>query len=383
MYRMLFVAFIILSMGCGSEDEGGTVKAPFEPVSQTTTVEYKIERISGGSAKTVIRYAGKTTFNNREYEDYKAVYQVAEGEKTTHIYGELLSPTSARVAGYKVVYPQGATNTDYTVTLDEPVLLDANEAPVGVEQTKEASGQITFADNRPPIKGKVSARYTKTTDNASFEAEFGTLSGVQVFEGSATLLEGEGWDLLDLFKGKSVSGKVYFHPKFSILKVEVPDWPIGAAMTGEHDCGNPAASDYNIIQKVGVVSNDNLSFVLSSYDCSGQFDADKMRHAQMLVELRWAEGEKARTNKDLPLVVVNFETMWGYFPHRFEASPISIFHPEENGQGYTFWYAYVDEAAKNEPGPNGIAYQVRVNYPDYMTSPVRVTARIKYPIFRQ
>ena len=63
-------------------------------------------------------------------------------------------------------------------------------------------------------------------------------------------------------------------------------------------------------------------------------------------------------------------------------SPVSIFHPEENKQGFTYWYAYVNEAAKNEPGENGILYRIKVTFPDYMTSPVRVTARIRYPIYR-
>ena len=60
------------------------------------------------------------------------------------------------------------------------------------------------------------------------------------------------------------------------------------------------------------------------------------------------------------------------------ASPISLFHPSENGQGFTYWIAYVDQAAKNEAGGNGIAYHAGVTLPDFVSSPMRVSGRIVY-----
>ncbi len=226
-----------------------------------------------------------------------------------------------------------------TATLDEPVTVDASAIPKSVQLEQVVSGQIAFADQRPPIRGKARFTYTKTEDSATLESEFGTVAGVQVFEGSGTLLEGEGWDRLELFKGQSIPGKVFFHPTLGILKIEMPAWPLGVAMTGQHDCGDPVTTDYNTIQKVGVVLTEQPTFVLSSYDCSGTFDADIVRHAQMLVELRWADRNKAATLNEQPQVEVSFQTVWGWFPHEFLSSPVSIFHPEENGQGFTYWYA--------------------------------------------
>ena len=79
---------------------------------------------------------------------------------------------------------------------------------------------------------------------------------------------------------------------------------------------------------------------------------------------------------------MEFQTVWGYFPFQLIKSFESIFHPEENKEGFTYWYAYVDEAAKNEPGENGILYKITVTATDNMSAPVLVTAQIHYPIYR-
>jgi hypothetical protein len=147
--------------------------------------------------------------------------------------------------------------------------------------------------------------------------------------------------------------------------VEVPDLGFSTALSGEYDCGNPLASDYNTIQKVGVISRENPDFILSNYDCSGEFDADKMRHASMLLELRWADETMAKT-EEKPDVEIIFEVPLGWFPFQLVESSESIFHPEENGQGFTYWYAYVDEGAKDLPGDNGIYYGIMVHFPDTM-----------------
>jgi hypothetical protein len=77
---------------------------------------------------------------------------------------------------------------------------------------------------------------------------------------------------------------------------------------------------------------------------------------------------------------VEFGTVWGVYPYQLVESPVSLFHPEENGKGYKYWVGYVDQAAKNESS-NGIAYHIGVNLPDYVSSPVRVTARILYHLW--
>jgi len=150
-------------------------------------------------------------------------------------------------------------------------------------------------------------------------------------------------------------------------------------MKGEDDCGDPLTPGYNAIQKVGLIQPGGETFELSTYGCSGDFSADKMTHAKMLLELRFADEELAKTTTQPP-VIVSFVTVFGYFPHQLVSSTVSIFHPEENGRGYTYWYALVDQAAKNVAGSDGISYGIEVAPADYMTNAVRATARIRYMV---
>jgi hypothetical protein len=127
---------------------------------------------------------------------------------------------------------------------------------------------------------------------------------------------------------------------------------------------------------MAVLTPERPNFSLSTYDVAQTHDADKDTHAKMLLELRWADADRAATT-DQPLVTETFRTVFGVFPSLLVPSPVSLFHPEENGLGYTFWVGYVDQAAKNEP-INGISYAVDVSLPNSITHPVLVTARIHY-----
>ena len=117
------------------------------------------------------------------------------------------------------------------------------------------------------------------------------------------------------------------------------------------------------------------NFTISTYDRAKKFDADKDTHAKMLLELRWAETDKAK-KETKPYVQLKFGTMTGYFPSTLQRSTTSLLFPEENGKGYVHWFAFVDQAAKNQP-VNGIAYQISVGH-DPSFSNIRVAARIVY-----
>ena len=136
------------------------------------------------------------------------------------------------------------------------------------------------------------------------------------------------------------------------------------------------------IKGMGRISPESRTFELDTYDRAGEFDADKTVHAKMLLELRWEDDAKAQTDEFPALFAPDFGTVIGYFPGSFVASPVSLFHPAENGRGFKYWYAYVDEAAKNEAGSNGIAYHAAVTLPDFVSSPMRVTGRIIYRLYK-
>ena len=375
--------FAISTISCGKNDDGSgeNVRSPFAQFGKATVFLYEMKPVGENPTKLTVRYIGETTFNGKTVEHYQGTYLVSAGTKTVDVYGQSDSSKGfVEVAGFSVTYPSGSGKTDYVVTFDKPVFLEEASIPIGVEQTLTVSGSVKIGNN-DPVKGNGEIRFTKTAEDATVETDFGVVSGVHVFEGEGRLDDMGGTGLWDIILGKTVRLEAWYHPTFGVLEVVAPDLGLGAKLLGENDCGNPQGSDYNTIQKIGVVSKETPEFILSNYDCSGEFDADKMRHAKMYLELRWADESKAKT-QDLPQVEVLFGTVWGYFPFQLVQSPVSIFHPEENKEGFAYWYAYVDEAAKNEPGENGILYQIKVTFPDYMTSPVRVTARIHYPIYR-
>ncbi|HPB97712.1 MAG TPA: hypothetical protein PKW66_17460, partial [Polyangiaceae bacterium] len=104
------------------------------------------------------------------------------------------------------------------------------------------------------------------------------------------------------------------------------------------------------------------------------------QHAKMLVEARFADDSKAQSS-DRPPIDTQIGTTMGVFPHQLVASPISFFHPEENGKGFTFWVGYVDQAAKNE-SVNGISYHITAKVPNDASNSVRVTSRIIYSLYK-
>jgi len=150
-------------------------------------------------------------------------------------------------------------------------------------------------------------------------------------------------------------------------------------MTDSSDCGSIDSSGYRTIRKVAVVDSSSSSFKLDTYDCDGnQIAADKNTHAKMLLELRWADETMAQTDTQ-PLPNVEFGTTMGYFPNSMAESPASVFHPEENGKGFKYWYSYVSQAAKNEPGDNSTTYHISVRAVTGLSA-VRVTGRIYYKV---
>jgi hypothetical protein len=201
----------------------------------------------------------------------------------------------------------------------------------------------------------------------------GPVEGCWHFEGGATLAKFFG-------APTEVQGEVWYSPTLGLVKAKAnkPFPDLGMDFTGSSDyldLGDGWAS----VHKVGVVGDGVSSFELNTYDVNTQLDADKNTHAKMFAEVRWVSEETAKTSKQ-PYVDLTFGTTMGYFPSSLTQSPVSVFHPEENGKGYVYWVGFVDQAAKNEPGPNGISYRVTAKY-EPTFSPIRITARIIYKRF--
>ena len=247
------------------------------------------------------------------------------------------------------------------------------DPPVGQPQMVTATGIVALGDSGAPTTANFSGQYTLTEQDATVATGIGPVSGCNHYAGSAT---SDSAEIPAVLKGMTVSAELWYHPSYGVVAFNSPTLGLGTAMTGTDDCGEIDSSDYRIIRKVGVVDA-STSFNLDTYDCDGnEIAADKNTHASMLLELRWVDEAAAMTDLE-PRPIVEFGTPMGYFPSMGAESPASIFHPEENGKGFKYWYTYVSQAAKNEIG-NSTAYHISVRGVAGL-SPVRVTARGAVP----
>ena len=368
---LLCVAFVA---ACDPGDEGVDVKVPFGNVTPTTRF------VLTGTMPFVTTntfYSGSIgtkEVNGRTYQRFRVGYDIAspselsETTKGTEFQVELPTPDTFVIGGFEDV-------SVMVGVLDAP--LEINLAPpVGVPQSVSASGALTPVDGEgKPASG--TATYTLVSDDETVVTDLGVVTGCRHFTAAGSLT---GEAIPVPLQGVEITGDVWYHPDLGVVKWDIPLVNAGMGLDSVLDYGD-ASGDSNTIRRVGVVSaQTGGTFELSTYDVNGALDATKMQHARMLLELRWADDELARTGSmpSYPGVNVEFGTVWGTFGYELVESPFSIFHPEEAGKGYKYWYAYVDEAAKNEPGADGIAYHVRVTADTSFTPALRCSARIYY-----
>lgn len=360
------LAFLVTA--CGDD---GDVKSPYGSPTRTTVYEVDGRLPNGEVRPWTVKVTGEVTVDGRSFDTYQVGIEPSDPRQGIEIWIDKEDRNRVTFRGFRevgVLTVQG--DRPYTVRLD---------GPTGQVETVEVAGTVLMEGDQTPMPGTATVEYVKESDDETVDTPFGTLSGVKHYSGTVTL-SGEG--VPEFLRGFPVDAEVWYHPSFGVVKGSVPMFNLGMDLRGQGDCGDPLTPGFNTIQKVGIVAPGSPPFELNTSDCSGQWNADKMTHAKMLVELRFADEDLARTSTPPP-VVEEFTTGWGYFPHQLVASPVSIFHPEENGKGYTFWYGYADEAAKNEPGDNGILYSIQVRPADGMSGAVRATARLRYRVLAQ
>jgi len=355
----------------GGDGAGGEVEAPFEPFSPTTVATLSARLPSGESPAGTVRIVGQKELNGRTFDSYKVALDPAHPENGIEIWIDKEDEATFTFQGFE---EPGVM----AVVADQPYTI-RTDGPVDVGETIVFEATSTSVESGTSLRGSATIEYIKKSDDVTVETAFGTLSGAKHFAGTVTL---EGEAAPPLLTGIPLEVEMWYHPSFGVVKSELPLLQLGLDMKGEESCGEFLTPGMNTIQKVGVVEPGGEPFRLATYDCSGTFNADKMTHAKMLLEVRFADEEMAKTTTQPP-VIETFGTVMGYFPSLLLSSPVSIFHPEENGKGYTFWYALVDEAARNAAGDNGISYRIEVAPADFMTNSVRATARIRYKVIEE
>jgi len=385
-FRFLCGSFVLISLyvllvtGCSDEavPSESAAKAPYGPVSRDTIIEYTHERVDGSVLNVSSEVVGDKEIDGKTY--WRGRFGDFSSKSSGMEAWLILKDESIVVAGgefwsQKFLPNPNGDGPSIDVMLSSPVTLNLSPPP-GEAQVVNTTGTVNILGQS--FQTKVTGSYKMTEQDVAIETDAGTLYGCRrfVFEGSV-----DNSDILSILGTDKASGEVWYHPRLGFVKAVIhikdkSDYVFD--FVGTHEMGK-AKSGVNRIQGMAVL--DKLeSFELNTYNVNGEFDADKDTHAKMLVEVRFLDEEKAKTNEQPP-VELEFGTIFGIFLYELVSSPVSFFHPEENGKGFTYWYAYVDEAAKNQP-KNGIAYHVKATVPDY-GSKVRITSRIVYSLVSQ
>lgn len=371
--KFMFVLFFICFLSsCGGDSHDG--KAPFGTYTDNSVFSFGVKFSPDLPAATVVtEITGQVEKDGKSYDVHRIGLQDFEDSISSTI---TMNITSDKVELLTGEIPEAVQSLIPDMPylgfeLDEPVE-GPIYPPVGEQVSLEVSGDFTINDPEIPDNHNnisVGLDYTVTDDDVTINSSVGVLHNVYKAEGTAD------------FDGYSVNGEIYYHKDLGFIKgtVNYPP-PNGTTidLLSMTDMGDNDA-EWNTIRKLQVLDGNTSVFNLDTYDCNKKFDADKDTHAKMLLELRWADEEMAKTETEpsYPGVLIDFGTVIGSYPSVLIKSPVSFFHPEENGSGYTYWYAYVDQAAKNEQ-ENGIAYHIRVNVDTDITPALRVTGRIIY-----
>lgn len=102
------------------------------------------------------------------------------------------------------------------------------------------------------------------------------------------------------------------------------------------------------------VNPSNPEFTLSTYEYSGEFEADAACHADMTVEFRWADDVTAQYETRPPLYY-EFQSLFGWFP----ANEGMETHHTENGA--VIWKISISEAI-DKSKPEGSSYGILVRW---------------------
>jgi hypothetical protein len=366
--------------GCGGGSGGGFdgEKAPYGPRTPTTRTQAVVTVASGGvvpatTASATTAVVGQKTIGGVTYDRLATTradnpnqggeYWIKENGDGTVDFGGFMH--TELLSGFLP-----AASTVFTT----PVKLKL-DPPVGQPQPVATAAAVGVGGSATPASASFAGQYTLIDKDASVATGVGELAGCKHYTGAAT---SDSAEIPALLKGQAIAAELWYHPDYGVVAFSAPSLGLGTAMSGTDDCGAVDADGHRIIRKMGVVDASS-SLNLDSYECDGQrIAADKNTHAAMLLELRWVDEAAAKTDLQ-PGPAVEFGTTIGIFGNIVAESPASVFHPEENGKGYKYWYSYVNQAAKNEPGDDSTTYHIKVTGRAGV-APVRVTARIYYKV---
>lgn len=353
---MRCIGVVVLLVGCkgsGNTGEPGAFDPPFENTTMTLLMN---EAGASGEIQTAV--TGSVTVGTEDLP----VLSVQDSRSPTPI--EVVASfegTDVALGGFTI--PHTPPGIGVEVVFSQAFHIDM-EGPIGQPQTATLGGELTLGD--PSISEELYLPFDITATVLETDvvapAPMGDVPGCRHASVSAS-----SGDL-------SATGEVWTRDDVGFVHGFV-DTTWGRFDLGELGYkGFDDVGDRRVIQAEGVVQL-GRPFSLSTYDIDGDFLADKDTHAQMWLEMRWANAERARTEEQ-PLLSYQFGTVLGTYPAEIQRSDVSLLHASES-EGFVYWYALVDQAAKNE-ADNGIAYQVSAWNDGFISDDVLVGAFIRY-----
>lgn len=373
---------MVVACGGSSSEEVPDPREPFGTYTKTSVMNAVGQVPTISTNKFQAGVIGEKAIGGRTYSTFKVGYDIPVGSvvdltsKGMIAYLSGIGTENITVGGFEEV-------SIMTGIIDPPVTVQLNP-PVGVPQTQQLSATLTTPDDPTPRTATMDATYTLVEDNVTVASKsLGSVTGCRHFQGSFTV-DGEG--VPEFVRGFEFTGDVWVHPSFGVVDAKSPELGIDLGQEGSQDWGEPV-NGIVTGRKVGIVDSANPLLVFSTHDRKGEYDADMCQHAKMLAEFRWANESDAKTlgAPDPTLFQAQFNGWIGSFCYggcALVPSPVSIFHPEDNGKGYTFWYSYVSQGQKNQyvqgQGKETM-YEIRV-ITDPMLPPMRVTTRLNYAL---
>lgn len=331
-----------------------------------------------GAATVQAGIVGEAEINGRNY----GVYLIG-----TVPDGSVLNASTPGTAGYvrglgTDTIEIGGFTSELGITgiAADPVRFNL-DPPVGVPQSVSATSNITTTYDPVGRPATFEATYTLVQEGVTVNtSQLGTVAGVKHFQGNVAV---SGEAIPAAYTGSAFDVEVWYHPDFGVVDVKSPQLGLDLGQEGQNDWTEPDANGVTVGRMLAVLDAGNPDASLSTYDRAQAFDADMCVHTKMLAEVRWANESDALTlgQPDPNLFSCHFNGGWGQFCWGgcpLVESAVSWFHPAENGKGYRFFYAYVDQALKNEyveGGDKGSVYSIDCQT-DPSLPPVRVTARI-------
>lgn len=384
-YKNYLLASVSLGwiFACGGSDSGGSLDPKNDPYGErkpttktSSTLHFDPGSIlSSPDIKQNTTVVGQKTVGDKSY-DRLATLNVDDPSQGGEYWIKQNQNGTVDFAGFDVHSTLAATLIPPgSVVFDTPLTVKI-DAPLGVSQPVTMSGSYTPTGTTTPTTVTATGQYTLVEKDTVATTDMGPVAGCNHYTGSLSSSS----DLIpEPLRGITLNGDLWYHPSFGVVAFKVPDLGFETRMKDTSDCGEKDSSGHRTIRKVAIVDATQGKFELSAYGCAGNFDADKNTHAKMLLELRWSDESQAKTST-MPTHPYQFQTVFGMFPSTLVQSPVSVLHPEENGKGFVYWIAYVDQAAKNSPGSNGISYGVTVS-PGSGLAAVRASARIYYKVY--